>query len=312
MRREEIAEGLVVRITGADYFVASGADEVRCAPRGRFRIEDTLEASLPVVGDTVRFRRERAGDTRGPRGLLTEVLPRKSMLARSDASKKKGCQVLGANMDRAILVFSVKEPRLNLHLLDRMLVAVECGSMEAVVCVNKMDLAESRSEVEKEFLPYRNIGYRVVLCSAKTGDGVAEFEEIMKNGLSILAGPSATGKTSLVARIQPGLKLPIGHVSARTGKGRHTTTHFELHRLDIGGYLGDTPGIREFGIWGVTREKLGSFFREFSPFRGVCRFATCTHSHEPECSVKDAVTGGLVSRGRYENYLKILETLPKR
>jgi ribosome biogenesis GTPase len=205
MEHREVAEGLVVRIKGADYFIASGLEEVRCVLRGRFRIEGALEAPLPVVGDTVRFRREPGGDTRGPRGLIVEVMPRKSILARTDASPKKGYQVLGANMDRAILVFATKEPDLNLRLLDRMLVATECGAMEAVICMNKMDLAESRSEVEQELIPYRTIGCRVVLCSAKTGDGVAELAEIMKHSLSILAGPSGAGKTSLVSRIQPGL-----------------------------------------------------------------------------------------------------------
>lgn len=311
MEHREIADGLLLRIKGGDYFVSSGAEEVRCTLRGRFRIERELEAPLPVVGDTVSFRRERDGDTRGPRGLVMAVMPRKSILARTDTSQKKGYQVLGANMDRAILVFSTKQPDLNLRLLDRMLVAAESGLMEAVICINKMDLAESRSEVEQRLIPYRTIGCRIVLCSAKTGDGVAELEKFMKDSLSILAGPSGSGKTSLLSCIQPGLELAVGHVSARTGKGRHTTTHFELHRLDMGGYLGDTPGIREFGIRGVTKEKLWSFFQEFAPFRGACRFATCTHSHEPECSVKDAVESGLVSRSRYESYLRILETLPE-
>jgi ribosome biogenesis GTPase len=310
MEHKNASEGLVVRIKGAGYFVASGPEEVRCVLRGRFRIQGALEAPLPVVGDLVRFRKERSGDAREPGGVITHVMPRKSVLARTEASSKKGFQVLGANMDRAILVFSITEPTLNFRLLDRMLVAAECGSMEAVVCVNKMDLAENRSAVDAELDPYRVIGCRVILCSAKTGDGVGELEGIMKDSLTILAGPSGSGKTSLISRIQPGLGLAIGHVSARTGKGRHTTTHFELHRLDIGGYLGDTPGVREFGIRGITRERLWSFFREFAPFGGGCRFAGCTHTHEPDCSVKEAVERGLVSRSRYESYLRIFETLP--
>ena len=310
MEHVEMAEGLVVRITGADYLVASGAEEVRCSLPGRFRVEKASDAPLPVVGDAVRFRRERTGDTRGPRGLIAAVLPRKSILARTDASQKKGYQVLGANMDRAILVFSTKQPDLNLRLLDRMLVAAERGSMEAVVCVNKMDLAEPRHEIEREIMPYRAIGFRVVLCSAKTGEGVGELGEIMKGSLSILAGPSGGGKTSLISCVQPGLELAVGHVSARTGKGKHTTTHFELHRLDGGGYLGDTPGVREFGIRGVSKPELGTFFREFAPFRGTCRFATCTHTHEPDCSVKEAVEDGRIYRSRYESYLKIIATLP--
>ena len=306
----ETALGLVVRMKGADFFVSSGSGEVRCSLRGRFRLESASEEVLPVVGDMVRFTREDAFDTHGPRGVIVGIEPRRSILARSEASQKKGYRILGANMDQAILVFAVKEPALNLRLLDRMLVSAACGSMDAVICVNKMDLAQGRAEVEGALIPYRTMGYRVVCSSARTREGVDALAALMAGKLSILAGPSGSGKTSLVSCVQPGLELMIARVSARTGKGMHTTTHFELHPLASGGYLGDTPGVREFGLWAVSKEKLAAFFRDFAPFRGECRFATCTHSHEPGCAVKDAVERGSVSRERYESYLRILETVP--
>jgi ribosome biogenesis GTPase len=312
MGQREESEGLIVQSRGAQYRVASGGEEVLCVLRGRFRIESSAASPLPVVGDIVRFRREKGRDARGSRGLILGVKPRKSILARTDASQRGGYQVLAANMDRAILVFSVREPMLNLRLLDRMLVAAECGSMEAVVAVNKIDLAGACGEIDEEIAPYRAIGYRVVLCSARSGEGVGELAVIMRDSLSVLAGPSGAGKTSLISRMQPGLELVVGSVSAKTGKGRHTTTHFALHPLEGGGYLGDTPGVREFGVWGITRERLSQFFRDFSPFRAGCRFTTCTHTHEPDCSVKEAVDRGLVSRSRYESYVRIFATLPKR
>ncbi len=193
-----------------------------------------------------------------------------------------------------------------------MLVAAECGSIEPVICLNKIDLADDRAEIDRELMPYREMGYGVVLASAVTGEGTIELARLLAGGLSILAGPSGAGKSSLISRVQPGLELSVGEVSARTGKGKHTTTHFELHRMAAGGYLGDTPGVREFGIWGVPKAALSSYFRDFAGLRGRCRFATCTHSHEPDCAVKEAVAAGDLAPARYESYLRIYETLPDR
>jgi len=310
MAGREDAQGLVVRIKGADFFVSSGSEEIRCSLRGRFRLDGARENVLPVVGDSVRFRRGETRDTRGPRGLIIGIEHRKSILARTDPAQKNEYRILGANMDQAILVFAVREPELNPRLLDRMLVASACGAMDAVICVNKMDLASDRAALEETLVPYRNMGYRLVCSSARTLEGIDVLVRMMEGKLSILAGPSGTGKTSLVSCVQPGLELAVARVSTRTGKGMHTTTHFELHRLAAGGYLGDTPGVREFGMWGISKERLAGFFRDFAPFRSCCRFATCTHSHEPACAVKDAVTDGLISRRRHESYLRILETVP--
>jgi len=309
MEARDTARGLVVRIKGADFFVASESGEIRCSLRGWFRVSGTPEEVLPVVGDIVSFRSGGSGDTHGPRGLISGIEPRKSILARTDPSQKNGSRVLGANMDQAILVFAAREPEPNFRLIDRMLVAAACGPMDAVICMNKMDLAERREEFDEALVPYRGMGYRVVCTSAKTREGVEELAAAMTGKLSILVGPSGTGKTSLVSCVQPGLELAVTMVSASTGKGRHTTTHFELHRLASGGYLGDTPGVREFGIRGVSRERLGGLFRDFVPFLGGCRFMTCTHDHEPGCAVKEAVEKGLVTRERYESYLRILETV---
>jgi len=306
----ENAQGLVLRIKGADFFVSSLSEEIRCSLRGRFRLDGMREEVLPVVGDTVRFRRGETRDTHGPRGLILGIEPRKSIFARTDPAQKAGYRVLGANMDQAILVFAVREPALNLRLLDRMLVASACGTMDAVICVNKTDLASRREDLEETLTPYGKMGYRLMYSSARTLDGIDALARIMEGKLSILVGPSGTGKTSLVSCVQPGLELAIARVSTRTGKGKHTTSHFELHQLASGGYLGDTPGIREFGIWGISKERLAGFFRDFAPFGGCCRFATCTHSHEPDCAVKEAVADGLISRERHESYLRILETVP--
>jgi ribosome biogenesis GTPase len=306
----ETVRGLVKRTKGAAFFVESGSGELRCSLRGRFRIGGAPEEVLPVVGDTVLVRVDRSGGAAETQGVIVEIEARRSILARTDPSQRKGYRILGANMDQAILVFAAREPALNLRLLDRMLVSAACGPMEAVICINKMDLADAPASIDGSLTPYRKMGYRCVLSSARTSEGVDDLAGMLAGKLSIFTGPSGSGKSSLISLVQPGLELAVGSVSARTGKGTHTTSHFELHPLERGGYLGDTPGIREFGIWGVSKEKLAGYFRDFAPFRDGCRFASCTHSHEPDCAVKDAVERGDVSRERYESYLRILDSVP--
>jgi ribosome biogenesis GTPase len=310
MTTPKIYRGFVIRIKGSDYFVVSGHEEVRCSLRGRFRIGVNPEAVLPVVGDKVEFRREENLDSRGPTGLILSLFPRKSIFARSSPVGKKKYQILGANLDFVFLVFAVQEPTLNSRLLDRMLVAAGCGSMEPVICVNKMDLAASPDHIGDEMAPYGTMGYDVIFCSALSGKGLDRLRNKMAGKKSIMAGPSGAGKTSIIAALEPGTDLRIGNVSSRTGKGKHTTTHFELHSLRGGGYLGDSPGVREFGIWGVSRQTLGDYFVDFKPLAEQCRFAGCTHSHEPGCEVKKAVQNGSIIPQRYESYLRILETLP--
>jgi ribosome biogenesis GTPase / thiamine phosphate phosphatase len=303
----ETVRGLVVRIKGAAFFVETGSGEIRCSLRGRFRLGSSPEEVLPVVGDAVSVGIERGGGV--PQGVIVELEARRSILARTDPSQRMGYRILGANMDQTILVFAVKEPEMNLRLLDRMLVSAACGSMDALICVNKMDLADSRSGIDEALAPYRRMGYACVRTSARTGEGIEELAAALAGKLSIFTGPSGSGKSSIVSRVQPGLELAVGSVSSRTGKGTHTTSHFEIHPLAGGGYLGDTPGVREFGIWGVSKERLAGFFRDFAPFGDGCRFSSCSHSHEPDCAVKAAVERGDIARERYESYLRILDSV---
>jgi ribosome biogenesis GTPase len=190
-----------------------------------------------------------------------------------------------------------------------MIVAAEHGGMEPVVCVNKIDLARDMDTVERMMRAYSEMGYRVVFCSALDGTGLDEIGGILQGKTSMLVGPSGSGKTSIVNSLQPGLELRTDGVSDKTGKGKHTTSHFELHPLDTGGFLGDSPGVREFGVSGIESVELARYFRDFEPYLGTCRFATCTHSHEPECGIKEAVERGDISSSRYESYIRILESM---
>ena len=309
MNEKKISEGLLIRIKGSNHYVYDSDEEIRCSVRGKFRIGRSDAEVLPVVGDIVVYRREPQRDSSGPSGLITAVKPRRSLFARSETGGRKGYRILGANLDFVFLVHSVRDPVLNARLIDRMLTGAERAGIEPVIVVNKIDLLEDEAELAATLAPYPDMEYAVVRTSAVTGEGIGELAGMMEGRSTMLTGPSGAGKTSLLSRIEPGIEARISNVSASTGKGRHTTTHFELHSLSSGGWLGDSPGIREFGIWGVEKETLGEYFRDFEPYLGGCRFNTCTHSHEPKCAVKEAVEGGAISEARYDSYLRILESL---
>lgn len=311
MSGSPISRGFVIKIKGADYFVTDGVREIRCSVRGRFRIGKSPEETLPVVGDDVEYRLLKGSGGR-PLGQIVSVRPRRSIFARADSSGKRKLRIFGANIDHVIIVLSVREPALNLRLLDRMLVSAESDRIDPVICINKMDLADDPPAIKRMLEPYRKIPYRVIFSSTVDGTGMKEIEEAMSAKRSIMAGPSGSGKTSILSILEPELDMRTASVSDKTGKGKHTTTHFEFHPLSGGGYLGDTPGIREFGIWGQSKQTLDGCFPDFDPFFEECRFSSCTHSHEPGCGVKRAVEKGKISPARYDSYLRIMEDLPDR
>jgi ribosome biogenesis GTPase len=266
---------------------------------------------LPVVGDRVVFRVNRGEDSGENTGLILSVRERKSVFARSVSGGRRK-KILGANLDYVFLIHAVKNPALNPRLIDRMAVAAEYGGIEPVICINKLDLAEDIEALEDTAEVYRRAGYTVCLCSALTGEGMGRLRTLMEGRITLMAGPSGAGKTSIISVLQPGLDIRTGEVSERTGKGRHTTSHLELHPLASGGYMGDTPGIRGFGIELVDKSGLQDCFVEFRKFNGCCRFKTCLHKTEPGCAVKEALENGEVSRRRHESYLRMLEELEEQ
>ena len=307
----ELQDGFVIRIKGANYYVVSGGMEVKCFLRGKFRISGDRDSVLPVVGDNVKFRKQGHSGLDDYAGLIVSVGERKSVFARSVSSGARRKKILGANLDYIFLVHSVIEPNLNLRFIDRMIVAAEYGGIESVICINKIDLSDDLDMLKKEMDSYINMGYKVLFCSAIENDGLEPLRELMKDKRSLMAGPSGAGKTSIISRLQPHLELKIGRISAKTGKGRHTTSHFELHPLSSGGYLGDTPGIREFGVSQIEKNELHLYFRDFRDFISQCRFSTCIHDREPGCAVKEAVKNGKISGKRYDSYIRILRDLSR-
>jgi ribosome biogenesis GTPase len=261
-----------------------------------------------VVGDRVVCRS----------GQIIAVLPRRNQLSRCSARPMPGAhaheQVIAANIDQVVPVFSTANPAPHWNMLDRYLVAAADRGIPARIVISKSDLLGTSvetgqpDEVEAAVAVYQRIGYPVHRVSAITGEGIPDLRAALGNCVSLLVGKSGVGKTSLLNALQPGLGLRVNTVNQVTGKGRHTTTSLEMFNLDFGGGLIDTPGVREFGLWEVPQDNLDRYFPEFDPYLGQCRFgASCRHAEEPGCAVRRAATAEIISPRRYFSYLRLFQ-----
>jgi len=300
-------EGIVIRSTGSWYDVQTEEGVIPSKIRGKFRLQASETTNPVVVGDRVTIRINEDGT-----GLITEIHPRKNELSRRAAGRRVGkVHVIAANIDAAWVIQSIRMPKINPGFIDRFLVVAEMNEIPAGIVFNKLDLMREADRDAVFFMRdlYRSLGYPVLLTSALTGEGLAEFAEALKDKTSVVMGPSGAGKSSLLNAIEPGLNLRIGAVSAKHRKGRHTTTFVSLYPLSIGGFVADTPGLREFGITNLDPSDLGHYFVEFRPYLTHCRFPNCTHDHEPGCAVKAAVEREEITIERYESYLNILHSI---
>ena len=307
-REAERLEGRVLRAESGLFLVDVGEHRVPCRLRGRIRKQRLGQVRNVVVGDRVLVQLTGSEPRPEAEGVIEELLPRDNHLSRASAERSSRQQVLMANLDRVFVVMAAAQPDFNARLLDRFLVAVAHQDLDGVIVLNKCDLADAPG-LTAMVLPYRAAGYPVILTSAETGEGVERLARSMAGRVSLFLGPSGAGKSSLLSRVQPGLELSVRTVSEATGKGRHTTSATELHALDRGGWVADSPGVREFGLWGIDAQELAACFPEFRPHLGGCRYPDCTHSHEPDCALQDAVEERAVDPRRYESYLRILESL---
>lgn len=273
------------------------------AVRGRLHRAAHADTGPLAAGDEVEVSRTRPGSW-----VVEEVLPRRTVLLRPEVHAGRTRQILVANADVALLVFAHDSPAPSLGLVDRLLVGAAAGGVAPALVLNKCDLAAS-AEASRALALYPALGYRVLQASAATGAGVEEVAALVAGRCAVLAGPSGTGKSSLVNRIHPGVALRTGEISRATGRGRHTTTAARLVRAPSGGgRLVDTPGIREFGLAGIEPRALALHFPEF-PEPGACRFLDCRHVREPGCEVLRAVQEGRVAPSRYRSYTTLLEEL---
>ena len=301
-------EGVVTRSTGSWYDVRVDDQTIPSRVRGKFRLTREDVTNPVAVGDRVTIRYNEEDNT----GFIMEIHERTNKLSRRAAGHRQGEEhVMVANIDRVWIVQSVRLPPLNPAFVDRLLVAAAVYEIPAGIILNKMDLLTeaNRPEVMDFHLRYDDLGVPVLPTSATTGYGIDRLEAALQDQVSVVTGPSGTGKSSLLNAIEPGLDVETGEVSESTHKGTHTTTHAELHPLSVGGYLVDTPGIREFGVREVHPKDLAHFMPDLAPYVNECQFPDCTHDHEPGCAVKAAVDRGNVHPDRYDSYLRILESL---
>lgn len=293
--------GVVLRGTGGVWHVRDEQGITREASlRGRLKQGETMKLA---VGDEVVIE----PDARGSAWAIAEILPRRSRLARRAPGGGFGERVVVANVDQIVVVFAAAQPEPHPRMLDRFLVIAEANDVPARIVLNKMDLAPG--DVRSRFADYPRAGYPLHETSVTECTGLDALRDALHGRVSALTGPSGVGKSSLLNAMYPGFNLRVGEISRSVQKGRHTTVGAEMHPLPDGGYVVDTPGLREVGVWNVPPEALDGYFPEFRPYLGRCRFRDCRHRAEPECAVRDAVESGDVSGARYESYLRLYDEL---
>ena len=298
--RADQPPNIVIRSYGQYYDVRTPASVLLCTVRGSVKRE--RRKTTPVaVGDRVEVTVTGPGE-----GVIESVAPRRRVLSRLARGTEDVEQVILANPDQLVAVFSVAEPEPHLRMLDRFLILAEARNLAAAIGVNKIDL-DPTGELRRIFTPYRAAGYPVIETSAITGEGTDALRDLLAGKISALAGPSGVGKSSLLNVIAPGFKARIGEISAATGKGRHTTTSSILISLDDETYVADTPGIRQLGFWGIDFDRLDTYVPEFRPYLQQCRYFDCAHLDEGGCAVLDAVEAGAIARERYESYRALKE-----
>jgi ribosome biogenesis GTPase len=298
-------QGRVVEVSSGLCRVEVHGGVVLCSLRGSLSVSETGYTNVVAVGDWVVISQD------GPdQGVVEEVLSRRNQITRPDPFYRHLQQTLVANVDQLLVVASWRDPHIWPELIDRYLIAAERDRVAPLLCVNKIDLADSLEEVRTAIGPYRELGYRVILTSAQRGDGVAALRLLLEGQVTVLAGLSGVGKSTLLSAVDPSLDLRVGAVNEERHQGRHTTSQSIMLPLGDKGYVVDTPGIREFGLAGLRRPELIAFYPELEEAALACRFSDCTHDHEPDCAVRAAAEEGLISPTRFDSFRKIWATLP--
>jgi ribosome biogenesis GTPase len=310
----DLLDGLVIKAQSGFFTVHTQASDIVCQVRGRLK-QERRDTDLVAVGDRVRISLSEDGS-----GMIEEIAERERALARlAPMARGRGSrrwdrsgylaereQVIVANPDHAVFVFSCANPAPHLRMLDRLLVGAEIQRVPAVVCANKTDLV-GREEARALFGIYQEIGYPVLYTSALAGEGIDELRDMLRGRISAFLGPSGVGKTSLLNAMQADLGLRVRAVSQSTSKGRHTTVVPQLIPLEVEGWVADTPGIRALALFDVDPEELDAYFPDIAPLVTHCRFSDCTHKVEPGCAVRQAVEEGQISQHRYESYVRLRE-----
>jgi len=302
-------QGVVIKSTGSWYEVKLDDGRiVPCRIQGKFRL-GTLKLTNPVaVGDRVQVNIEGEEDLVG---TIREINDRSNYVLRQSPRKKHFVHLIASNIDQAVCIVSLHQPKIKVGFIDRFLLMTEPYDIPVIIVFNKSDL---NREEDQEYLTYlrtvyENIGYQTLLTSSETGEGIEDLKTILKDNLTLIAGQSGVGKSTLVNTLAPTLDLRTQEISDYSGKGMHTTTFAEIHELPFGGQIIDTPGIKTLGFNYLEEMDVAHNFREFFQLSSDCKFGDCMHRNEPECAVKDALESGSVAHMRYENYLTILQEI---
>lgn len=300
-------EGLIIKATGSWYDVKlSGGRRVACRLPGKFRLADNDYLNPAAIGDLVAVKLQDDNT-----GVIEHIRERRNQLMRKATHGRRGIQVIAANVDRVVIIQSIRDPVLKTGFIDRVLVGCESCEIPAMIVINKMDLMKGEKDaslVDELKSLYTDLGYSFLTTSIFDSSSIDQLKSHMDNSLSVLTGPSGSGKTSLLNIISPGLQLKTREISHFSNKGRHTTTFAQLIELGGSTYIADTPGIREFGPADIEPVYVSSCFPEMKSLRDMCRFGNCTHRHEPSCAVKKALEENQIAASRYRSYLNILES----
>lgn len=305
-------EGLVIKSTGSWYTVEDvDGNTYECKIKGKFRLKGIKSTNPVAIGDRVIFSLQKVSEAENePKiGLITDIKERKNYIVRKSINLSKQAHIIAANIDQAILVVTLVYPVTTTTFIDRYLASAEAYRIPVLIVFNKIDRYNNEELKKLKELKslYENIGYRCLETSAKSGQGIDELKQAIKDKTNVLNGHSGVGKSTLVNLIQPGLNLKTREISDSHKTGKHTTTYSALYKLDMGGYIIDTPGIKAFGMLDMEPEEVSHYFREIFLISENCQYNNCTHTHEPGCAVKEAVQNGEIAESRFISYLSILE-----
>ncbi len=300
-------KGVVVKSTGSWYDVRTEkGDIIKCRLKGIFRLDTSKEKdSNPVaVGDKVEISKADSEDG----WMIASIEERENYIVRSSPKHKFARQIIAANLDQCMLIVTMANPRTSTGFIDRFLMTAEAYHIPAVIVFNKQDMLDVKTKRKQDFVAqiYQSIGYKTVFVSALNSENIEAIKDELRNKTTLVSGHSGVGKSTLMNAIQPGLNLKTLEISKFSGKGMHTTTFAEMHALNFGGSVIDTPGIREFGIMDFKPEEISHYFIEFRDLIPQCKFNNCLHENEPGCAVKKAYLDGKISEERFGNYLNIM------
>lgn len=305
-------KGLIYKSTGSWYITKAENNEfVNARIKGIFKIDDITSTNPIAVGDEVELQIENVNEGTA---MITEIYPRKNYITRQSPAHKKQHHIVASNLDQSLMFATLREPRTSQGFIDRFVVTSEAYHIPPIIVINKSDLFRKKESEKFEHMQemYHSVGYKFIQMSVKTGEGIQEVKELLKDKTTLMSGHSGVGKSSFINAVFPEFNLKTREVSGWSGKGMHTTTFAEMFDLPFGGRVIDTPGMREFGIVDISKQELSHYFPEMKILIGQCQFNNCLHTTEPDCAIKKALEEGRIYEDRYISYLTILDSIEEK